>query len=313
VHLVPVGACAFFSCPGKRRRQRLGSMMRRPQDIQCRGRSEINTAPPRFPWLYLVLAYGLAWAFWIPVALTKRDYQGSPVLLFAVLVGVFGPGIAGIVLTYVELGRDGGQDFWRRAFDVRRIRPHWYAIILLLWPVLHAIAMAAHLLLGGSLHEFDFVGEMTAQPLGIPVVVILYLLQAGLEELGWRGYMLDRVQVRWSPTRASLVVGVCHALWHLPLFWVQGTNQIKYGFGVDFWLFVAAVLASSIYESWCYNSNRRSTLAATLLHTTGNLNLDVFTVPGAQHRMYTLLFVLGAVVVSATGLVRGERSTGQGS
>jgi membrane protease YdiL (CAAX protease family) len=277
-------------------------------------RMQVADVPrPRFPWLYLVLAYGFAWVIWIPVALTGRDYQGSPVLLFAVLVGVFGPGIVGIILTYAELGREGGRDFWQRALDVGRIRPHWYAIIVLLWPGLHAIAIAVHLLLGGSLHGFEFVREMTARPFGTPVVVILYLLQAGLEELGWRGYMLDRVQARWSPTRASLVVGISHALWHLPLFWVQGTNQIKWGFGVDSWLFVAMVLASSIYETSCYNSNRRSTLAATLLHTTGNLSLDVFTVPGAAQRMFILLFALGAVVVYATGLVGGERSTSQGT
>ena len=67
----------------------------------------------RFPWLFLGLAYALAWVFWIPVAMTRQDYQGSPVLLIAVLVGVFGPGIAGIILTYVENGRKGGKDFWQ--------------------------------------------------------------------------------------------------------------------------------------------------------------------------------------------------------
>jgi|GEM_PF-5476590 len=28
----------------------------------------------RLPWLYVVLAYGLAWLFWIPLALSGRDY-----------------------------------------------------------------------------------------------------------------------------------------------------------------------------------------------------------------------------------------------
>lgn len=78
---------------------------------------EMNTSKPKFPWLYLVLAYGLAWIFWIPVALTRQDYQKSPLLLAVVLFGVFGPGIAGIILTYRELGKEGGRDFWHRVLD----------------------------------------------------------------------------------------------------------------------------------------------------------------------------------------------------
>ena len=117
--------------------------------------------------------------------------------------------------------------------------------------------------------------------------------------------MLDRLQARWSPLTASLVLGICHALWHLPLFWVMGTNQIELGFGPDFLLFVASGLAASIYFTWCYNDNRRSVLAVTLLHFAGNLSLDLFTVPGPQFRIYQLLHIAVAVVIAA-GWLRGS-------
>jgi hypothetical protein len=35
----------------------------------------------KFSWRYLLLAYGLTWLFWIPIALTRTDYQTSPILL----------------------------------------------------------------------------------------------------------------------------------------------------------------------------------------------------------------------------------------
>ena len=59
----------------------------------------MGNSDSKFPWLYLLLACSLSWVFWIPVALTGQDYQSSPFLLLLVLVGVFGPGVAGIVLT----------------------------------------------------------------------------------------------------------------------------------------------------------------------------------------------------------------------
>ncbi len=263
----------------------------------------------RFPWFYLVLAYALAWIFWIPVALTGRDYKSSPLLVFLFLLGTFGPGLAGIIQTYREGGREGGRDFWKRASDFRRIRPEWIWMILLFWPGVSLIAMAIYYFSNGSLPGFDMIQQMIAQPVGFLAVPVLYLIQAGLEELGWRGYMLDRIQAVWKPLAASLIVGVCHAFWHLPLFWVAGTNQIAFGFGQDFWIFIGLVFAGSIYSTWCYNSNRRSTLAVTLFHTMLNLSLDLFTGPGAERRLFLLLAILGACVVAALWVFRMRSST----
>ena len=253
---------------------------------------------PKFPWLYLFLAYVLAWVFWIPIAITRQDYQSSPVLLIVFLIGVFGPGIAGIVMTYVETGRKGGKDFWQRAVDARRVRPLWWAIIILLWPLLHLLAIAVTRLFGGEPPSWTFVREMRGQPLGLVVVPVLYLLQAGLEELGWRGYMLDRLQARFSPLGASLLMGVCHALWHLPLFVTVGTNQSQWGFGPDFWLFIGMALAMSIVATWCYNANTRSTFAVIALHFTYNLSLDVFSSPGMQQRIFQVILVLGILMAT---------------
>jgi membrane protease YdiL (CAAX protease family) len=265
----------------------------------------------RLPWLYLVLAYGLAWLFWIPVALTGRDYQAYPLLLLGMLMGVFGPGLAAIILTYAKEGREGRRDFWRRAFDLRRIRPRWYVLIVVLWPALHLVGIAVSRLFGAPMPDPPLLRELAAQPVAIPVVLVLYLLQAGLEELGWRGYMLERVRPAWGPLWSSLIVGIFHAFWHLPTFWIVGTNQIEMGFGLDFLLFVAGAISMSVYATRCYNDNGRSTLAVTLLHWTGNLCLDACTDgPGTVgYRVFTLVMVLGAVAIGVVWARRGP-STG---
>lgn len=258
----------------------------------------MKASKPKFPWLYLFLAYGLTWLFWIPVALTKQDYQTSPILLAVVFLGVFGPGIAGIILTYREHGREGGWDFWRRVFDFRRISLKWYVLILLLFPALHLIAIAINRWLGGAPPEFAFIKEAIAMPAGLLTVTILYLLQSALEELGWRGYMLDRLQIIWKPLTASLCVGVFHAFWHLPLFWIVGTNQSRYLSGVEFTLFVAFVTSASFYNTWCYNENRRSTLAVILLHTVANLSFDIFMLSGTGEYIFKIVAAVGAVMIT---------------
>lgn len=253
----------------------------------------------KFPWLYLLIAYGWAWIWMIPVALTRQDYQKSTILLITVFIGIFGPGLAGIFLTYLE-GPEARRDYWQRAFDIRRVRIHWVVFMLLLWPGLHLLANGLSRILGSDVPVSEMLQEITEQPLIIPVIVILYFLQAMLEDLGWRGYMLEKVLRSWSPVQAALIVGGFHAFWHLPFFFIVGTNQIEIGFGINFWLFIVQAVSFSVFATWCYVGNLHSTLAAILFHTVGNLCNDLFNfLPGTtKFLLYTSFMVAGAVVIS---------------
>src|SRR5512136_507114 len=115
--------------------------------------------------------------------------------------------------------------------------------------------------------------------------------------------MLDRLQANWRPLKASLVLGMFHAFWHLPLFFIVGTNQSRYLSGINFSLFIAFVLAGSIYSTWCYNDNHRSTLAVLLLHTVANLSLDTFMLPGTGDHISKALVGLGALVVAVSWIL----------
>ncbi len=262
----------------------------------------------RFPWRFLILAYSFSWLFWIPVVLTGQDYQASPVLLAFVFLGVFGPGLAGILMTYVEGGWAGGRDFWARALDVRRVRPGWVLIIFLMWPGFHLAALLINRWLGGAPPEYGFLREMIAQPAQIPVVLFLYFLQAALEDLGWRGYLQERLQKVWTPLAAALVIGIFHAAWHLPLFWMVGTNQINYGFDLDLLIFVLVVTAISIFSTWCYNANNRSTLAVIALHWTGNLCLDLFLLPEPGERIVKILMIVSAGLIAGLWLINDAQA-----
>ena len=264
----------------------------------------MRSTAKRFPWLYLFLSYALAWVFWIPVTLIGVNYQSSPFLIVLVFTGVSGPGIAGIIMTRVEEGKEGMVDFWRRAYGVRRVRPVWWVIPFTLWPALHLIAIAINSAAGGGLPEFSLIRDSLRQAASLPVIVVLYFVQAGLEQLGWRGYMLEKLQKSMKPAGASLAVGICHAVWHIPLFLVTGTNQYKWGFGVEFWIFILVVTASSFYSTWCYNSNNRSTFAVIVLHTTVNLSLDIFMGPALQMRIYNALIIAGAAAIAAVWLIQ---------
>lgn len=244
-----------------------------------------------------MLGFALSWAAWIPIAFTGKDYQSSPYLLIGVLVGAFGPSLGAIILSYLNRGKDDFIDFRKRIYDLRRIRPSWILIILGLWPALHGLAIALTGLAGRPIPESAFFQEMILQPNTIPLIVFMYFLQAGLEEVGWRGYFQDKLGRIYPLPTSALLVGVIHTIWHLPLFWIAGTNQIQMGFGPDFFIFILFVISSAVYSAWCYYGNNRSVFAVALLHTTGNLSFDIFAyAPGTfKHLVFVLLVAAGAI------------------
>jgi membrane protease YdiL (CAAX protease family) len=172
-------------------------------------------------------------------------------------------------------------------------------IIIFLWPVLHGLALVITDLFNQTRPDSPFLQEVIKQPNTIPLVIFLYLLQAGVEEIGWRGYLQEKLYHQFGPTLSSLLVGIFHTIWHLPLFWLVGTNQFKMGFGLDFIFFVGLVISTAVVTAWCYLDNRHSILAAALLHTTGNLSFDIFGyAPGSfKHRIFIGLVILAAGLV----------------
>ena len=50
------------------------------------------------------------------------------------------------------------------------------------------------------------------------IFLMTALVRGGIEEPGWRGFMLPELQRRYSPLGASLVIAVFWDLWHIPLY-----------------------------------------------------------------------------------------------
>jgi len=249
--------------------------------------------------IFFVLAFGFSWIFLIPAILLDRDASALPVALLRYLGGI-GPLVAAIVLTYLTQGREGRRDYWRRVVQVRRIGAGWYAVILLIVPLLTALAALLDLLLGGGGAQPEAAARFLDQPLAILPFALLTLIFGPLpEELGWRGYALDRLQVKWSALASSLILGTAWTLWHLPLFFIEGTYQSNLGLGtLSFWLFMADKIPQSILMTWIYNHNRRSTLSAVLFHFMVNFIGELYELSGRAELYYILLWIVAAVAVT---------------
>jgi membrane protease YdiL (CAAX protease family) len=107
------------------------------------------------------------------------------------------------------------------------------------------------------------------------------------EEMGWRGFALPRLQATMSALRASFVVTVAWAAWHLPLFaFSPGLSNLGLG-GTVGWLISLAL--GSILLTWLFNSSGGSVAAVAFFHAC----LDVFMTASASPQ---LVNVMGALL-----------------
>jgi len=230
-------------------------------------------------------------------------------------LGGLGPMIADIILVHLTYNRIERRDYWRRVIDFRRISGKWYAVILLFFPLLSTAGLLLHILSGGHLPEFELANRFIEQPMSIFQFAIFILLFGPLpEELGWRGYALDRLQEKRSALEASLILGSAWALWHLPLFFMKTTYQYQMGLGsLSFYLYSVNMILDSVLYTWIYNNTGRSILSAILFHFMTNFTGELFPLP-QQAELYKLalrvIIVAGVIVYWGAGTLKRQKTYG---
>jgi membrane protease YdiL (CAAX protease family) len=213
--------------------------------------------------VYVVTAFGLAWLCWVPLILTP--HLGIPLPFppsVLAVAGSYAPVVGAVAAARrfpsepVRAGPLRGLLYWR-------VRPWWYAAVLL-GPALPALAaLELHVVLGGPAPGWSAPDLW----LLLPGFVLAALVPGPIgEEPGWRGYALPLLQKPLGAVLASLIVGVIWAAWHLPLFLIPGTLQHS----TPILSFLAWVVALSVIFAWLFNRTG-SLLMVVLLHASVNV------------------------------------------
>jgi membrane protease YdiL (CAAX protease family) len=203
-------------------------------------------------WAFFGLVYAWSWSFGIVAALSRLESDAPLVVALRVLSGI-GPMVVAIALTYATQDHEGRRDYWMRVIDFRRISLRWYAVVLLAVPAITGLAALLDILMGGQ--EAHLEARFRSNLPSILSFAVLTVFFGPLpEELGWGGYALDRLQDRYSALASSLLLGTAWTLWHLPLFFIEGTYQNSLGLGSPaFWSYTVVMIPQSILMTWIYN------------------------------------------------------------
>ena len=220
---------------------------------------------------------------------------------------------ASVIMTGLTLGKDGVVALLKR-YVQWRVGWKWYLAAFLLTPSLIVLAVYINAALVGVPPDFSTVmahkifGGAAYLPLFILPFFLVDLISNG-EEIGWRGYVLPRLQAKHSALTSSLILGIIWGFWHLPKY-LSHWNTVSFAW------FMVHIMASAVILTWLYNNTKGSLLLVTISHASGNT--AGFSMPMANtvssenmgaYIIFVLLQVITAVmIIIVTGPERFSRT-----
>src|SRR6266540_1805525 len=136
----------------------------------------------------------------------------SRLMPYAIPFLLFGPSIAAIVMTRLVDGKPGYATVFSR-FLTSRVHWHWYTVALLTPPLVFTLVL---LTLSLSSPAFLPAIVTTSDRTTLLLTATSAALLVGfLEDLGWTGFAIPRLRLRYSILTTGLIVGVV---------WVPGTS-----------------------------------------------------------------------------------------
>lgn len=145
-------------------------------------------------------------------------------------------------------------------------------------------------------------------PGAVYLLVVMFLMTAlirgGIEEPGWRGFMLPELQRRFSALGASLIIAVFWDIWHIPLY----LNGFYPG-GI-----VGGMIGRTIYIipfaivfTWLYNRTGGNLFLLLFFHTMVNV-MDTF-IPYSDLLWLALWVIFSVVVIITDKMYRRQQKT----
>lgn len=260
---------------------------------------------------FFALTFLISWGIWVPLILSLDLASGLPTSAIPLAtLGVFGPSIAGLLMTGWCGGWEGVKALLRRLADWRS-GGRWYLVIGLGVVLLYALSLLVFLLTRDDVVRFDPSRWATIFP------ILAYGLLSGPlgEELGWRGFALPLLLRRWNALLASLLLGLAWGAWHLPLFFweIPGLSP-----PIPFINYLLSIIAFAILITWSFRGTRGSLFVAVFFHLWVNsvASYVAYLFPGLDPSGFTLiknwLMVAAALGVVLFGGIRSPMQVDQG-
>jgi membrane protease YdiL (CAAX protease family) len=253
---------------------------------------------------YFILTFAISWGGILmaigPSGILGTKEVSEGLMPFVYLATLLGPSVAGILLTGLVDGKAGFQELRSRLLRWR-VGARWYAVALLTAPLLITATLFVLSLTSPAFLPAIFTTDDKVSLLLTGIV--MGLVVGFFEELGWTGFAVPRLRLRYGVLTTGLIVGLLWGAWHLPLFSgsVRSSRALPPALHLSVLLF-SFLPAYRVLMVWVYNRTG-SLLVALLMHAplaASQMILIPMTISGVQVVTYDLIFAAVLWVLAAT-------------
>ena len=231
---------------------------------------------------YLLVCFGITYFAWGSIAVystIKNVYFSEEAwMLFLYVLGVVSPAISAIMMEKVYEKRTC-KEIMKTIFRLPDRKSDWLIGIA----IVCVLQFLPYLVQGGTI---------AGSFINLIFLIPMFLLIGGTEEIGWRGFWLERELQMVGKNRAFLIlkIGIVWELWHLPLFFILGTyQQLRTNIGVH----TLSTLGMAFFLGALYIESR-STFLCMMAHGLTNAFSDIIIV---RQNWKTAIMMIGVSVI----------------
>lgn len=244
--------------------------------------------------LFFIMAFGISW---IGIRLSfgqeglhtfqaenvlSGDFSRQMILIWISMLA--GPSIGGIFFATIIDGKQGLKHLLGLLVKWR-VHIKWYCAAIFLFPAILLLVFFSLSFLSVKFHPASLL---------IPGLVG-GLIGGFFEEIGWTGFALPKLLLRFGFFKTGILLGVIHSFWHFFADYLGGVDFYKALYFFHLFLWIIALTALRFFILWIYN-HTGSLLLSMLTHASFTGSQFILT-PSKLNGPETILWYSVFVVV----------------
>ena len=236
--------------------------------------------------LTFCITWGLAAAILIANHFGYLEY-GTPLFMVMFIIGVAAPAIAAFII----LPRNNiitAKELLKETFAIKQ------PVVMYLLVISFVVIYFGAAMLTG-IFEYNY-------PIYLSLVTFpIMILAGGLEEVGWRFVLNPALERKLPFSLACLITGVIWSVWHLPVFFIEGSPQA----GMNFFIFSIASIGLSFAYAAIYRISK-SIWLCVFIHALNNalyssfiMRVDVFSTAVIPATFTGVVLVIASILIVA--------------
>lgn len=245
------------------------------------------------PRIFFGLTFIVTYILWLVGAYFSHREGQEGIYEILMVPGLMAPFLISLIMIFGSRDRDLIKDFLNRLINIKLIQSRILPFFILVMPLSVVVAILISILFGGSRAQLGFAEGFSFSSGVVPVLVLL-ILAASFEELGWRGYAFDSLHSRFTFFKAALIFSILWSLWHFPLIFVKDSYQYEI-YHQNVWYavnFFISIVPMGIIISWICVKNGGSVIAAILFHFIVNMSQETLNMTQTTKCVETVVLLV---------------------